>query len=273
MLVDFTKMHGLGNDFIVIDAITQKIKLNNNFIKQIANRNTGIGCDQILLLEPPIHPLSDYYYKIYNSDGTTAEQCLNGARCTARFALDSGLVNKKTIIADCTAGKVTFNIGDNQLISVNLGIINSTINNFSLKSKTNNVSYTVYYLSIGNPHAIVILPDKISSEHPEIEHEYYRLLAEDIAKHELFPLGINVGFVKITNLNNIRLRVFERGTGETLACGSNAVAAFLVTKYLNLITNHANILFKLGILEIKLENNCIITTGPANSVFIGKFKI
>ena len=133
MLVNFTKMHALGNDFVVIDAITQDIKLPAAYIKKIANRNIGIGCDQVILLEPPINPLSDFYYKIYNSNGKIAEQCLNGARCAARFALDVGLVNKKVIVADCMAGSVTFTVENNQLITTNLGIINASVNNFSLK--------------------------------------------------------------------------------------------------------------------------------------------
>ena len=273
MLINFTKMHVLGNDFIIIDAITQKIKLHGSYIKKIADRNTGIGCDQVILLEPPREPSADYYYKIYNANGKIAEQCLNGARCTARFALDSGLVNKQIIIADCMAGRVTFTLENNQLISANLGIINPTINNYLLKLKKNNISCRVYSLSIGNPHAIVLLPNEISTEYPEIEHPKYCLLAEDIANQDVFSSGINIGFVRIIDPNNIRLRVFERGVGETLACGSNAAAAFLVANHLKLITNRAKILFKLGTLHVKLESDCVIIKGPTNSVFIGKFKI
>ena len=120
-------MHSLGNDFIIIDTITQNIKIHNAYIKKIADRHVGIGCDQIILLEPPINPLSDYFYKIYNPNGKTAEQCLNGARCAARFALDSGLVNKKVITADCLAGQITFTIEDNQLINANLGMMTRVI--------------------------------------------------------------------------------------------------------------------------------------------------
>ncbi|MGD0465187.1 MAG: diaminopimelate epimerase [Gammaproteobacteria bacterium] len=273
MLVNFTKMHVLGNDFIMIDAITQKIKLHSAYIKKIANRNTGIGCDQIILLEPPKEPTADYYYKIYNANGKIAEQCLNGARCTARFALDSGLVNKQTIVADCMAGRVTFSVENNLLISANLGIINPAINSYLLKLKNSNIDCKIHSLSIGNPHAIVLLPNEISTEYPEIEHPKYCLLAEDINNQDMFSSGINIGFIRVIDANSIRLRVFERGVGETLSCGSNTVAAFLVAKHLKLIANRAKILFKLGTLHVKLENDCLIIRGPTNSVFIGKFKI
>ena len=271
MIVNFTKMHSLGNDFIIIDTITQNIKIHNAYIKKIADRHVGIGCDQIILLEPPINPLSDYFYKIYNPNGKTAEQCLNGARCAARFALDSGLVNKKVITADCLAGQITFTIEDNQLITANLGPTNPTINTISLKLKNTNVPCQVYSLSIGNPHAIYLIDSHMPEEQQEAD--YQSLLAIEIANQDVFPQGVNVGFAKIIDSNNIQLRVFERGAGETLSCGSNSIAAFLVEKQLNLITNKAKILFKLGTLQIKADNNCLTIKGPVNSVFTGKFKI
>lgn len=273
MLVNFAKMHSLGNDFLMIDVITQNIKLHSSYIKKIANRYTGIGCDQVILLEPPIKPLADFYYKIYNANGKVAEQCLNGARCAARFALDSGLVNKTTIIADCVAGRIVFTLENHNLISANLGIINPVINNFTYKLHNNSMVCEIYSLSIGNPHAIIILPNEISEEYPDIEHKKYSLLAQYIVEQNVFPGGINIGFVKIIDCNTIRLRVFERDVGETLSCGSNAVAAFLVAKHLKLIGARAKILFKLGSVYVKLENDAVVIKGPVSSVFIGKFKI
>ncbi len=271
MIVNFTKMHSLGNDFIVIDAITQNIKIHSNYIKKIADRHVGIGCDQVILLEPPIHPTSDFYYKIYNPNGKMAEQCLNGARCAARFAFDSALVNKKFITADCFAGKITFTIEDNQLITAHIENTNPIINPILLKLDNSDVAGQIYNLSIGNPHAIYWLNNQ--NEELDLEHDKYIILANNIAAQEMFAQGINIGFAKLIDSSNIRLRVFERGVGETLSCGTNAVATFLVAKHLSLIKHEANILFKLGRLQIKLDNNKLIITGPVNSVFSGKFKI
>lgn len=278
MIINFTKMHSLGNDFIIIDTITQNIKLHNAYIKKIANRHIGIGCDQVILIEPPIHPLSDFYYKIYNSNGKIAEQCLNGARCAARFALDAGLVNKKIITADCLAGQVIFTVEDNQSIAANLGNLNPIIDSISLKLKHLDKPCQLYNLSIGNPHAIYLINFQHSDinqekEYKELDHQIYSSLAEDIANQDMFSQGINIGFAKIVDYNTIQLRVFERGAGETLSCGTNAVAAFVVAKHLHLIDNQAKILFKLGNLQINLDNNDLIIKGPTNSIFTGKFKI
>lgn len=267
MIVNFTKMHSLGNDFVVIDNISQNLRFKNTYIKKIANRNTGIGCDQIILIEPPIRPLSDFYYKIYNSNGKTAEQCLNGARCAARFVFDSGLINKKFMTADCIAGQVTFNIEDNQLITTNLGNINPNIVPIALELKHLNSYCQLYSLSVGNPHAIYI------DNHLNLDLNLKKL-SHQIYSQNIFPQGINLGFAKIIGADNIQLRVVERGVGETLSCGSNAVATFLVAKHLQLITNQATILFKLGNLQINLDiNNNLIINGPTTSVFSGKFKI
>lgn len=271
MLVNFTKMHSLGNDFVLVDAITQNIKLNSAYIKKLADRNIGIGCDQVIILEPPMDATSDFYYKIYNSNGKTAEQCLNGARCAARFALDVGLVNKKTIIADCLAGRVILSVENNHVVSANLGSLNPKINNHLLSKSDDNIE--IYSLNIGNPHVIFILPTKISEQYPALEDIKYKLIAEHIANQEVFTDGINVGIARIIDTNNITLRVFERGVGETLSCGSNAIALFLVARHLKLINNNAKILFKFGELHVKLENDCLIIKGQTNAVFIGKFKI
>lgn len=272
MIINFTKMHSLGNDFIIIDAITQDIKLHSSYIKKIADRHVGIGCDQVILLEPPIHPTSDFYYKIYNANGKTAEQCINGSRCAARFAFDSALVNNKTITADCFAGKITFTIEDNQAITAKLAKLNPSIKTISINSNNLNTSYQIYNLSIGNPHAIYFIDSKNPEQEQKLEHPRYDLLATEIANQDIFSKGINIGFAKLVN-DDIKLRVFERGTGETLSCGTNAIAAFLVAKHLNLVPNQAKILFKLGALQINLDDNYLAITGPVNSVFAGKFKI
>lgn len=282
MIINFTKMHSLGNDFIIIDAITQNIKLNSEYIKKIADRYVGIGCDQIIILEPPINPSADFYYKVYNADGKSADQCLNGVRCAARFALDVGLIKKSSIIAESVSGKIILTIDNNsQVVIANLGIIQPNINEVLLKIPELNTIITLYNLSIGNNHVICIINNSIiNNDFPNkqrienLDDQLYSLLADKIANNkELFPEGVNIGFAKLLDDNKIQLRVFERGSGETLACGSNAVAGFLVAKHLNLINDQLDIVFKLGILNIQLINQELITQGPVNSIFCGKFKI
>lgn len=277
MIINFTKMHSLGNDFIIIDAITQNIKLNGAYIKKIADRHVGIGCDQIIILEPPINPSADFYYKVYNADGKSADQCLNGVRCAARFALDAGLIKKSSIIAESVSGKIILTVDNNsQVVIANLGIIQPNIHELSLKISELNIVITLYNLSIGNNHAIYVINNDFANKQSieDLDDQLYSLLADKIAnKKELFPQGVNIGFAKLLDDNKIQLRVFERGSGETLACGSNAVAAFWVAKHLNLINDQLDIMFKLGILNIQLINQELITQGPVNSIFCGKFKI
>lgn len=281
MIVNFTKMHSLGNDFVVIDGITQNIKLHRKCIQQLADRKTGIGCDQLLVLEPPKTPDVDFYYRIYNADGKEAEQCLNGARCTARFAQDSGLINKEIIIANCLAGKISFTINNNQSVISQLECFNHDITEIDLNLTANNILPTnfigTYQITVGNPHVIYLLDWSNNEQQPPLTELYqtqYALLAQQISNHDKFPNGINIGFGIITANKDIYLRVFERGTGETLSCGSNAMATFLVANKLTLINTTTKIIFKLGFLSINLDNdNNLFIDGPTNSVFSGKFKI
>lgn len=275
MLINFTKMHSLGNDFIIIDAITQNVKLNTSYIKKIADRHIGIGCDQLIVLDPPINPLADFYYRIYNSDGKSAEQCINGVRCAARFALDNGLVKKNSMIAESVSGQIILNINEDHIVSANLGIINPKIKELSFKLSQPDILITVYNVSIGNKHAICIINNFTDQEKfQNLEQSIYTSIANQIAcQKELYPQGINIGFVKILDKNHMQLRVFERGSGETLACGSNAAAAFLVARQLNLIDEQLEIIFNLGALNSKLLNQELIIQGPVNSIFCGKFKI
>lgn len=274
MIINFTKMHSLGNDFVIIEAITQNIKLHGAYIKKIATLKTGIGCDQVIILEPPMNPTSDFFYKIYNSDGKTAEQCLNGIRCAARFALDSGLVKKPDMIAECLAGKINLTVENNHNIVSSLIINNPEIHNFKINIL--GINLNLYSLSIGNHHFICFINDQenIKQNLPELNDPYYGSAAEIINQQQnIFTHGANIGFAKILNPNQISLRVFERGSGETLACGSNALATFIVAKQFNLTQDPSEIVFKLGSLKIQSNNNNFIVTGPANTVFNGKFKI
>lgn len=275
MLINFTKMHSLGNDFIIIDAITQNIKLNAAYIKKISDRHIGIGCDQIIVLDPPINPLADFYYRIYNADGKSADQCLNGVRCAARFALDNGLVKKTSIIAESISGQIILTVNNDHIVSANLGNIRSSVAELVLNlPQLDNVT-NIYNVSIGNNHAICIVNNFLDNEKfKALDNPIYPTLANHIADQDkLYPQGINIGFAKILNSNQMQLRVFERGVGETLACGSNAVAAFLVAKQLNLVGEQLDIIFSLGKLNVELLNQELIVQGPVHSIFCGKFKI
>jgi diaminopimelate epimerase len=275
----FTKMHSLGNDFVIIDAINQNVALNVEHLVALADRHLGIGCDQIILLQPSVKPQTDFYYSIYNNNGTIAEQCINGIRCAAKFAVEHGLVKKNFVTADCMSGKI------NVLVEGN--IVTAILNNFDVPvskifldlKTTSLINFDMYSLSIGNPHAIVIInPDlDLANNHPannqhiqDLSDHQYAILANKIAKHPLFAVnGVNVGFARIID-SNIDLRVFERGVGETLSCGSNAVAAFLVAKHIDPTLKESLVLFRLGSLKIRLNDNSLEVSGRVNHVFDGR---
>lgn len=272
MLINFTKMHGLGNDFVVIDLMTQSVKLRPSHIKRIADRHIGIGCDQVLLIEPPIRPEADFYYRIYNADGHEVEQCGNGARCAARFFYDAGFTNQKTITADCLAGPLEFTIESSDIVTVNMGHPKFK-EMLTYPLEIENTPYNLHVVSVGNPHAVLQVSD--------IESAPVKKLGSIISKHAFFPYETNVEFMQIIDRTQIRLRVFERGVGETLACGSGACAAVIAGIGLGLLDPIVEVLFPKGNLKIRWEgnilkhksskNNAVYMTGPAVSVFIGRF--
>lgn len=260
-------MHALGNDFIIIDLITQHLILNDNDIKQLTDRHTGLGCDQLLLIDPPIRPEADFSYRIFNQDGLEAEQCGNGARCVARFFYDTGLSNRTHLLADCLAGPMEFEIHSNHTVSVNMGF---PIFKPSIKLSFSNTPLTV--LSLGNPHAILTVPNINAPEIPT--------LSEQISTLPQFTThGINVGLMQIINRSKIRLRVFERGVGETHSCGSGACAAVIAGHQLGLLDHTVTVAFNMGTLDIRwdgIQNDAITPVfmcGPTNHVFTGKFRL
>lgn len=287
MLVNFVKMHGLGNDFVVIDLITQNIRLHSDHIKQIANRHFGIGCDQVILIEPPISGDRDFYYRIYNTDGSEAEQCGNGARCAARFFYDAGFVKsgRATLAADCLAGPVTFQLESNDDITVNMGvpvfelskipmIADNTVKEsqalcasmlYSCKVADQIIQF--FPVSIGNPHIVLQVPS--------IETALVNTLGPLLEKHPQFPNGTNVGFMQIVDRHHISLRVYERGVGETLACGSGASAAVVAGIQQDLLTSPVTVSFSSGQLSLRWEGdqNEIFLSGPTVSVFFGRFRL
>lgn len=264
MLVNFTKMHGLGNDFVVIDMITQHVKLHSAHIKRIADRRFGIGCDQILLIEPPIRPDADFYYRIYNANGDEAEQCGNGARCAAKFVLDSGLVNSSEIVADYAAGQMRIMIADNQFLTVDMGKPSEVVLH---EVSYDNENYKLYGVSMGNPHAVCLVPDlrKVAVDK----------VGEKLSKLSIFPEGANIGFMQLIDRSRVRLRVYERGVGETLSCGSGACAAVAVGQYLDILDNTTYVVFQHGELMIHRQTDTrqLSMSGPANSVYVGHFRL
>lgn len=276
MLVHFTKMHGLGNDFVVIDQTSQMVKLHAAHIKRIANRHIGIGCDQIIVIDPPARPDADFYLRIFNADGQEVEQCGNGIRCAARFIFDSGLTNKTNLKADCLAGKLTFDLEKNGQITVSMGLPVFEPGEIPFVAEKSSVSYPIdldgktyqcHVMSMGNPHATIVVDDIAAIKIDK--------LGKRFNNHPHFPNGVNVGFMSIIDRKQIHLRIYERGVGETMACGSGACAAAVAGIRLGLLDNPVKVNFELGHLTIKWSHPDapIYMTGPATSVYIGQFRI
>lgn len=278
MLVNFTKMHGLGNDFVVIDLLTQSLRLHAHQIKRICDRNLGIGCDQLLLIEPPMHKDSDFFYRIYNANGQEVEQCGNGARCAARFFYDSGFVlNSTKFKADCLAGPIEFSIEPDDSVSMTLGPPNFEPKEIPFLTKTREKTYSLLLedtpiefsvVSMGNPHAVILVSN--------IETAPVRKLGPLLAKHPSFPNQTNVEFMQILDRSNIRLRIWERGVGETLSCGTGACAAVVAGIEQGLLDNPVYVQFPHGRLKIVWEgedHHPVLMKGPATNVFVGRFRL
>lgn len=269
-------MHGLGNDFVVIDLITQAARLRTNQIRRIADRHLGIGCDQILLIEPPIRTTADFYVRFFNANGDEVEQCGNGARCAARFFYDMGFITHHTLEADCLAGPLKFVMDEQGDVTVNIGLPNFKPSAIPFLNKTeapqysltvDNTKYAMSVLSMGNPHAIIQVPD--------ITLAPVKKIGALISKHPHFPKETNVGFMQVINKHQIALRVYERGVGETFACGSGACAAVVSGLRLGLLESPVSVIFSKGKLNITWEglNTPVMMTGPATRVFVGRFRL
>lgn len=276
MLINFTKMHGLGNDFVMIDAITQSVKLHTNHIKRIANRHLGIGCDQILLVEPPTRSTADFYFRIFNANGQEVEQCGNGARCAARFFYDMGFTNNCILLADCLAGFLKCKIEADGNVTINMGlpIFKPKDIPFIASEETivyplniENQQFSMCVLSMGNPHAVI--------ETHNLESAPVKKIGHLISKHPIFPEEANVSFMQIIDRTHIRLRVYERGVGETLACGTAACASVVAGIRLGLLDSPAFVIFPHGILKITWQdaNAPVYMSGKTNSTFIGRFRL
>lgn len=274
--INFSKMHGLGNDFVVIDAINQNINLSTEQIRFIANRNFGIGCDQLLLVERPTQPGVDFGYRIFNSDGSEVEQCGNGVRCFARFVRDRGMSDKTEIAVETNSGIVYPRVEENGEVTVNMGAPNFQPESLPFKAEQHQESYvldigedelTIGAVSMGNPHAV--------HQVKEINDGSVEKFGQAISTHTRFPQGVNAGFMQIINSGHIKLRVHERGAGETLACGTGACGAVAVGRHWNKLDETVQVDLPGGTLTIRWpgEGEPVWMTGPATHVFEGKIEL
>ncbi|WP_461480738.1 diaminopimelate epimerase [Porticoccus sp.] len=276
MLLRFTKMHGLGNDFVVIDGVSQEVTLTPELARRLGDRRFGIGCDQILLVEPPTRHDLDFRYRIFNQDGSEVEQCGNGARCFAKFVRDRHLTGKSDIRVETAAGIITLHVQRNNLIEVNMGVPVLEPAQIPFQAETRAVSYpiealgqqlTIGAVSMGNPHAVLRVAD--------VQTAPVETLGPALERHPRFPNKVNVGFMQVLNRHQINLRVYERGAGETLACGTGACAAAVAGQLQDLLDSPVTVNLPGGSLEISWsgEGQPVIMTGSATTVFHGRIRI
>jgi len=273
MKLEFTKMQGIGNDFVVVDAYTKPVFLSQSQIRRIADRHFGVGCDQLLMVERPTLPDTDFRYRIFNADGGEVEQCGNGARCFVRFVHDKGLSNKTEIRVETASGIITPALESDGQVTVNMGIPRfepssipfiadkiSPIYQLTVENK----EIVISALSMGNPHAVQIVDNvdtaPVTQQGPLIE------------SHARFPQKVNAGYMQILERQHIRLRVFERGSGETLACGTGACAASVAGIQLGKLESPVLVSMRGGDLVIRWDgpNSPVWMTGPAETVFDGQ---
>jgi len=279
MNLPFTKMHGLGNDFVVIDAISQSVNLTPEQIRFIADRHIGIGCDQLLLVEAAKSPNVDFKYRIFNSDGSEVEQCGNGVRCFARFVVEKGLTRKREITVETASGVVTPRLDDNVsegLVTVDMGnpdfspgslpfIVDVESESYIIAVNGSNVD--IGAVSMGNPHAVILVDDVATAR--------VATLGPAMEAHTQFPQRVNVGFMQIVSRVLIRLRVFERGVGETQACGTGACAAMAVARRWGMVDDAVTVELVGGPLAISWpgEGASLMMTGPAQTVYEGTIRL
>jgi len=272
----FVKMHGLGNDFVLFDAMTNPVNLTEEKIRLIADRHFGIGCDQLLLLEPSKIKEADVNYRIFNADGGEVEQCGNGARCVAVYLRLSDRVNKKEIIAETSNGIIKLVCQPDGQVNVDMGIPRFDPDEIPVLAKQRAIRYQLTIddhdleftpVSVGNPHAVITVDN--------IDTAPVQTLGPILESHEFFPVRVNVGFMQIVDRNHIRLRVFERGVGETLACGTGACAAVVVGINQHLLNETVTVNLPGGQLQIHWEgeDQPVMMTGPATRVFEGVINI
>lgn len=269
-------MHGLGNDFVVIDAVNQAVGLDAEQVRRIADRHFGVGCDQVLLVEPAQSPGSDFAYRIFNADGGEVGQCGNGARCFARFVRDQGLSSADRLTVDTLNGRLILQLQDNGDVAVNMGVPLHAPAEIPLAVPEERPSYRIRLgeeeiifgaVSMGNPHAVLGVPAVATAP--------VASLGARLEQHPIFPQRANIGFMETVNRGHVRLRVYERGVGETLACGSGACAAAVIGIEQGLLDDAVAVDLPGGRLNIRWEGRGrpVFMTGPAAVVFRGEIDL
>lgn len=276
MQLQFTKMHGIGNDFVVFDFRDEARHLTSEQVRFIADRRFGIGCDQVLIVQSPENDSADVQYRIFNSDGGEVEQCGNGARCIAIYLREHGFNNQEVITAETQKGILQLTFANDNQVRVNMGQADFSPASIPLSVAQQSDQYivttsigdfSVVALSMGNPHAVLLVDDV---DQAEVER-----LGPEIQQSSLFPAGVNVGFMQKVDSNSIRLRVYERGAGETLACGSGACAAVVAGQTFHGLSTSVNVNLRGGTLNISREGEGqpVWMTGPATTVFTGVIQL
>jgi diaminopimelate epimerase len=272
MILKFTKSHGLGNDFIILNALDEPIELSRPQIKQIADRHLGIGFDQLLILSHSTMAAADFKYRIFNADGGEVEQCGNGVRCIARFIGENKLCDKEILCLESQAGLITVELRSDDTIKVDMGKPNLAPASIPFKRDVQEKNYclnlfeqelTIMAVSMGNPHAIIIVDDVAKAD--------VATVGARVEKHRDFPEKVNVEFVEVVTRETIKLRVYERGVGETLACGSGACAAVVAGIINGILDSCVTVELLGGYLTISWQGDesSVFMSGPAVSVFEG----
>ena len=287
MLLRFTKMHGLGNDFVLLDLISQDIRIREDQIRELGDRRTGIGFDQLLLVEPPQDPDVDFRYRIFNADGSEAEQCGNGARCLMRFVRDRGLTTRTTVKFETNTGNIECRLEKDGNITVNMGSPVLSPEQIPFLTDHSKIQYElelcssspvhpglhspekvcITVVNIGNPHAVLNVKN--------VDEAPVNQLGPLIENHKKFPQRVNVGFMEVVSRSKINLRVFERGVGETRACGSGACAAVVAGRLQGLLDDQVEVTLPGGTLSINWhgDNSDIMLSGPVCRVYEGRLQI
>ena len=280
MQFPFTKMHGAGNDFVILDLISNPIELSAEQIRQLSDRHFGIGFDQLLQIEPATDESVDFDYRIFNADGEEVEHCGNGARCFAKFVTDKGLTNKNPIRVKTVNRILTLQLQENGTVTVDMSKPEFEPDRVPFLAETAALTYCgsllvngveteleFSALSMGNPHAVIIVED--------IQNAAVKDIGEVLGSHPDFPEGCNVGFMQIIDRSNINLRVYERGAGETLACGTGACAAVVAGCLQGLLDDTVTVRVHGGQLTINWKggDSPVLMTGPATTVYEGTIQI
>ncbi len=276
MPLKFTKMHGAGNDFVMIDTISQRVKLRTRDVRRIADRRFGVGCDQVLLVEAPSRPDADFRYRIYNADGSESGQCGNGARCFARFVHHRRLSAQPRLVVETSSGLMTLTMLDNQQVEVDMGPPRLTPAEIPLARASAALEYDLVVngetlrvgaLSMGNPHVVL----RVDS----VDDGTIERLGPTLESHGDFPERVNAGFLEVLTRSEVRLRVYERGSGETLACGSGACAAVVHGIRMGWLDERVTVELPGGKLTVQWAGDGapVMLTGPTAISFEGTMRL